>query len=216
MRPRARAEKAGPSAGFFFCRRSRTIATEEFAMRSIPPATLLRALVVAAAGLACSFAAPGAGDKGAYEKAKASAKSTYEAGMKRCDAMAGNARNICVAEVNEARTKTEAYAEAAYQDTPKARASAVEQVAEAHYKVDRQRCDDRTGNDRDVCIKVAKAGLTRAKADAKAHLKSIEARSDADKTKRQADYDVAVEKCDALSGAAKSACVQQAKGRYGM
>jgi hypothetical protein len=185
-------------------------------MRSTPPAALVRGLVAGAAALACAFAAQGAGDKGAYEKAKASAKSSYEVAVKRCDAVTGNAKDICVAEANEARTKTEAYAEAAYQDTPKARAHAVEQIAEARYKVDRERCDDRTGNDKDVCIKVAKAGLTRARADAKAHLKSIEARSDADKEKRAADYGVAVEKCDALTGEARSACVQQAKARYGM
>jgi hypothetical protein len=33
--------------------------------------------------------------------------------------------------------------------------------------------------------------------------------------KRDAEYKVAVEKCDAMSGAAKSSCVKEAKARYG-
>ena len=33
--------------------------------------------------------------------------------------------------------------------------------------------------------------------------------------KRDADYKVAVEKCDALAGSAKDACVKDAKVRYG-
>jgi hypothetical protein len=65
-------------------------------------------------------------------------------------------------------------------------------------------------------MKVAKAELTRAKADAKANRKTVEARQDAAKDKREADYKVAAEKCDALNGDAKSACVRDAKAKYGM
>ena len=185
-------------------------------MRSIPPASFARGLVLGAVGVACSLAAHAAGDKAAYEKARSSARSSYEAAVKRCEAVAGNAKDICVAEANEARTKAEAHAEAAYQDTPKARAHAVEQIAEAHYKVDRERCDDRKGNDRDVCIKVAKAALVRAKSDAKVTRVANDARIDAAKDKREADYSVAAEKCDALAGDARSACVKNAKAKYGM
>lgn len=185
-------------------------------MRTIPLAPVVRALVLGAGALALAAGAHAAGDKNAYESAKASAKATYEAAVKQCDALKGNARDICVAEAKEARTKTDADAEAMYKDTPKARAQATEEVAEAHYKVAKERCNDRTGNDKDVCIKVAKAELTKTKANAKARLKSIEARNDAAKDSREADYKVAAEKCDAMSGDAKSACVKQAKAKYGM
>lgn len=185
-------------------------------MRPFLPSTLARAVVVGAAALVWSISASAAGDKSAYENAKASAKSTYESASKRCDAMNGNAKDICVAEAKAGRVKTEQEAEAAYQGTPKARAHAAEEIAEANYKVAKERCDDRTGNDKDVCIKVAKAGLTKAKADAKANLKTVEARHDAAKEKREADYKVAAEKCDALNGDAKSACVKDAKAKYGM
>jgi hypothetical protein len=185
-------------------------------MRTISLAPVVRALVLGAGTLAFAAGAHAAGDKNAYESAKASAKATYEAAVKQCDALKDNAKDICAVEAKEARTKTDADAEAAYKDTPKARAQAVEEVAEAHYKVAKQRCDDRTGNDKDVCIKVAKAELTKTKARAKAHLKSTEANSDAAKDSREADYKVAAEKCEAMRGDAKSACVKQAKAKYGM
>ena len=185
-------------------------------MRPSSLSTLARAVLVGAGALALTVGANAAGDKTAYESAKASAKSTYEAATKQCDAMKGNAKDICVAEAKAARVKTDEQAEAAYKGTPKARAHAIDEIAEANYKVAMERCDDRTGNDKDVCIKVAKAELTKAKADAKANRKTVEAKQDAAKDKREADYKVAAEKCDALNGDAKNACVKDAKARYGM
>ena len=45
--------------------------------------------------------------------------------------------------------------------------------------------------------------------------KTASAKKEAMEDKRDADYKVAVEKCDALSGAAKDTCVSDAKTRYG-
>jgi len=49
----------------------------------------------------------------------------------------------------------------------------------------------------------------------KAKEKGSEARHDAAADKRDADYAVAKEKCDAMSGNAKEGCVNEAKKRYG-
>ena len=57
--------------------------------------------------------------------------------------------------------------------------------------------------------------MTKVQADAKAAQKGTEARMDANKDKRDADYKVAAEKCDTMSGDAKSSCVASAKARYG-
>ena len=131
----------------------------------------------------------------------------------KCDALNGNAKDICVAEAKAARTRTDEEAEAAYKDTPKAREHAIHEIAEADYKVAKERCDDKTGNDKDVCVKDAKAALVKAKADAKATRVSTDAKMDASKDKREADYKVAAEKCDAMSGDAKGACVKAAKAQ---
>ena len=45
--------------------------------------------------------------------------------------------------------------------------------------------------------------------------KTASAKREAADDKRDADYKVAVEKCDALAGAAKDSCVRDAKVRYG-
>jgi predicted nucleic acid-binding protein len=49
----------------------------------------------------------------------------------------------------------------------------------------------------------------------KAHLKSQDAMADARDTKFAAQYKVAKERCDLLSGDAKDACIKQAKVQYG-
>jgi hypothetical protein len=56
---------------------------------------------------------------------------------------------------------------------------------------------------------------SKALADAKANKEVSTARTDAANDKREADYKVAVEKCDALAGDAKASCVAEAKARYG-
>jgi len=185
-------------------------------MQTFKFSPVMRALALCIGTLAFAGASQAAGDKTAYDSAKASAKSSYEAAKAKCDAMNGNAKDICVAEAKAARTRTEEEAAATYKNTPKAREHAAHEIAEADYKVAKERCDDKTGNDKDVCVKVAKAAMVKAKADAKATAKSTEARMDASKDKREADYKVAAEKCDALNGDAKSACVKDAKAKYGM
>jgi hypothetical protein len=64
-------------------------------------------------------------------------------------------------------------------------------------------------------VKEADAVLAKAKADAKVDRVAADSSREADQAKRDADYKVAVEKCDALSGSAKSTCVNEAKLRYG-
>ena len=85
---------------------------------------------------------------------------------------------------------------------------------------------DLAGNWKDVCVKEAKGELVKGKANAKvdrvaadmsheAVTKQAEARKDANADKREAEYKGAIEKCDALAGAAKEACVSNAKAQYG-
>ena len=171
--------------------------------------------ICAGAMMFCGNAAAAQGDKAVYGQAKTSAKATYDTDKKACDAMSGNAKDICVAEAKAKRVKTEENAEAAYKNTPKAREHAIHEAAEADYKVAKERCDDKAGNDKDVCVKEAKAMLTKTQADAKATKKGTEARMDANKDKRDADYKVATEKCDALAGDPKTACMADAKARFG-
>ncbi len=55
----------------------------------------------------------------------------------------------------------------------------------------------------------------KALADAKMVKTEQKARADDADTRRDADYKVAVEKCDAMAGDAKSTCVNNAKTQFG-
>jgi len=59
-------------------------------------------------------------------------------------------------------------------------------------------------------VKEAKAARAKALADAKANKEVSGARSDAANERREADYKVAVEKCNVLAGDAKANCVAEA------
>ena len=86
--------------------------------------------------------------------------------------------------------------------------------ADADYKAAKEACKARQGNDKDVCMKEAKAAHVRATADAKAKRKSAAAMADAREDKTDANYKVAKEKCDAMSGGSKDACIRDAKMKY--
>ena len=108
----------------------------------------------------------------------------------RRDAMSGNARDICVAEgEGGAHAGPDEQAEAAWRATRrKAREHAIHEIAEADYKVAKERCDDRTGNDKDVCIKVAKAADPRQGRCQRERASRPTPRSTRSKDKREADY----------------------------
>jgi hypothetical protein len=86
--------------------------------------------------------------------------------------------------------------------------------ADADYKTAKEACKGRDGNDKDVCMKEANAAHVKATADAKAKRKAAAAMADARDDKNDANYKVAKEKCDAMSGDAKDTCVRDAKTRY--
>jgi hypothetical protein len=86
--------------------------------------------------------------------------------------------------------------------------------ADATYAIAKEMCDDKGGNDKNVCVAEAKAAHTKALADAKMNKKVGAAKMDAAEEKRHANYKVATEKCDSLAGDAKSAWVSAVKTRY--
>jgi hypothetical protein len=177
------------------------------------PARLLDAFVVALAVPTIAIAATMTSTE--YGQAKDRAKADYKAAVARCDTLKGNDKDVCKAEAKAAEKKTLAEAEAAHKNTDKARRDARIEAAEANYMVAKAKCDAMKGNDRDVCVKEAKAAEVKAKADAKATEKVAAVRQDAAEDKRDAEYKVAVEKCDSMSGPSKDACVASAKARYG-
>jgi hypothetical protein len=153
--------------------------------------------------------------KEAYNSEKSRISSESKSEMQRCKSLAGNAKDICAAEVKGKEKAAKADAFAAYKGTNKAAADALIARADADYAVAKEKCDDLKGNAKDVCVKDAKAAHTKAKTDAKANQKVTEVRKDATDDKRDANYAAAKERCDALAGDAKTQCINDAKARFG-
>jgi hypothetical protein len=172
-------------------------------------------LCITSTGFSSMALAADSGDKATYKAAKDRAEADYKAARAKCDPMSGNAKDVCVAEAKAAEKKAKAEAEAQYKNTDRARKNARTAAADADYDVAKAKCDAKSGNDKDVCIKEAKDVRTHAIADAKASKKVSEAKEEARDDKRDADYKVAVEKCDAMTGSAKDNCVTAAKSKYG-
>lgn len=157
--------------------------------------------------------------------------------MVACDALSGNAKDICSARA-KGREKV-AHAELTARQTPSSKntQNLAHAKADAAYDEAKERCDDKAGNVKDVCVTEAKGAHNTAKAEADAQRKTADANADARKTtskanakaadkvsdarrdanaeKRESQYKVAKEKCDALSGDAKDACLSTAKSSFG-
>jgi hypothetical protein len=153
--------------------------------------------------------------KDAYDLAVKNAEAQNKMDKDACSSRGGNAKDICLAEANGKEKVAKADAEAAYKNTPKVREDAYVTRAEATYNVAKEKCDQLAGNPKDVCVKEANAVLVKAKADAKVERVTTDAVKEANADKRNADYKVAIEKCDALAGPAKDGCIGNAKLQYG-
>jgi hypothetical protein len=153
--------------------------------------------------------------KGDYKDAKKAIEAEYKSAKAACDSLKDNAKDICQAEAKGKEKVALAELEVTNQPNDKTRSEARIAKAEATYAVAKEKCDDKAGNDKDVCVKEAKSAQTAAKVDAKAQAKVAAVRKDAAEDKRDAEYAVAKEKCDALVGGTKDLCVKDAKAHYG-
>jgi hypothetical protein len=175
--------------------------------------------------------------KDEYKGAEKRITAEYKVNKANCDSLAGNAKDICKAAAKGKNKVAEAELEAQYTPSKKATYEVGMAKAKAVYAVNRKKCDDKADNDEDVCVKEAKAAFVGGKADAKAQLKTSEAnatareetsdahtkakekgseaRHDATTAKREADYKVAIEKCDKFAGDTKDQCVVNAKTQVG-
>ena len=175
--------------------------------------------------------------KADYSKAKENIAAKYKADQSACAAMAGNVKDICSEEAKGREKIASAELVATNEPTSKHRYDVRLAKADAAFAVAKEKCDDLSGNAKDVCVKEAQAAYVTAKADAKvvvktteanttarektsdantvARAKTVDARKDAEADKRDAAYAVAKEKCDAFSGDVKATCIKDAKARYG-
>ena len=150
-----------------------------------------------------------------YKAAKDRIEAEYKEQKASCDKLKDNAKDVCQEQAKGKEKVARAELEFNRTGDQKDAAKVAMAKADAAYDVAKEKCDDLKGNDKDVCVKEAKASHTQATADAKANKKVSEVRKDAADVKRDAAYNVAKEKCDGLSGDTKAQCLATAKARYG-
>jgi hypothetical protein len=175
----------------------------------------LKASLFVAAMLVLPLAQASTMSKADYRADKARISATYKADKAACAKLSDNAKDICIEEAKAKEKVALAELEYGYTGKAKDQNKVLVAKAESSYAVAKERCDDKAGNDKDVCVKEAKAVEIKALADAKMGKQISEAKTDAAQERRDADYKVAVEKCDSLAGDAKATCVTAAKARFG-
>ena len=175
--------------------------------------------------------------KSDYKNAKADIAAAFVADKVACKPLTANALDICIVAATGRQKVASAELEAKNAPSDKLRYNVRLAKADAAYASANEKCDDLTGNAKDVCRKEATAMHVTAKADAKvagktadanatarektdaanasARATTTEARKDAAVVKNDAAYAVAKEKCDAFKGDVKDNCVKDAKVRYG-
>lgn len=179
---------------------------KSFTLRAALAATsLLTLTMVHAAGLSDAD----------YSSGKTRIQTELSSDKARCATLAGNANDICIEQAKGRSTIAQAELEFAHSGKPEDQNRILIVRAEAAYAVAREKCDDRAGNVKDVCVEQAKAIETKALSEAKLGKKVVQATTAATTEMLDADYKVAAEKCDVYAGQAKTDCVNTAKTTYG-
>lgn len=182
--------------------------------RSALPRGALMIVTLAGWGLGSAVHADEQAARAHYTAAVERAEADYDVAKSRCDQLSGNPQDICIAAAKRDRDTRKAQAEASYRPNVDNIVGEMETKADGDYKVAKQKCDARTGNDKDVCLKEAEAAHVQAVSTAKAQGKAADAQINAAEEIRDADYDVAKERCDSYSGDRKDACIAEAKASY--
>jgi len=153
--------------------------------------------------------------KADYSATKIRISADYKSDKATCNTLAGNTKDICVEKAKAKENVARAELEYGFTGKSADRIKVLKVKAKSVYSVARERCDDLSGNSKDVCVKEAQAVEKKALANAKMGQEIDEAVKDAAAEKADADYKVAIEKCDALAGDTKSNCIAASKAQFG-
>jgi hypothetical protein len=163
-----------------------------------------------------------------YQSHVKSIESEYKVDKAKCDSLAGNTKDICIEQAKGKQNVAKADLEANYKPSVKTRYDANIAKADADYSIAIEKCDEKAGNDKDVCVKEAKAAKVHQITNAETQMKSIKANVEASEksgdaravaieksgdanakaaeTKADARKDATTEKSDADYAVAKEKC----------
>jgi len=165
-------------------------------------------------GLACGAASAANFSRSAHDGAKEDIKKTYKAEREACAAQSGNAKDVCLKQAKGRESVALAQLEFNYSGSVKDEKKLWDARFQSRYDVAKERCDDVAGDAKDLCLREAKTEHEKSKADVKMAAKMLDAAEEADRERMKAEYKLAKEKCDTLSGDPKDVCIASAKARY--
>ena len=136
--------------------------TPQFAVRPLLATTLaLAALLAFPTAQAANLS------KADYNAGKTRLSADYKTEKAACATLAANAKDICVEEAKAHEKVGRADLEFGLSGKQRDYTNLQQVKAVTAYTVARERCDDKSGNDKDICIKEAKAIKSKAMAAAK-------------------------------------------------
>jgi hypothetical protein len=149
-----------------------------------------------------------------YEASVERAGADHKVALAKCDALEDNAEDVCEAEAELRLVTAKAKANARHENTAEARAEARVDIADAELALAKQKCDNVTGNEHDVCVKQAELKHTSATTAVDANEEVATAVDERAEKVQDAEYTLAMEKCEPLRGDAQTQCEEMAKAQH--
>jgi len=125
---------------------------------------ILAALALAGAAQAQTTAPSASTDRKVKNAEEDKIEAQYKVDKAKCDAMTGNAKDVCEKEAKGKEKIAKAEHDAKADPSARNQRKVGEAKADAAYDVAKERCDDLKGKDKDACQKDAKAQHEKAKA----------------------------------------------------
>jgi len=130
--------------------------------------TSIAAVIVLASGAGAMAAEGISSDE--YKAGQGRIAAEYKSAKANCASRTANAKDVCIAEAKGKERVAKAELEARHKPGEKSRYDVSIAKAQADYAVAKEKCDDKAGNDKDACVKQAKAAEARARTHANAQL----------------------------------------------
>jgi hypothetical protein len=132
-----------------------------------------------------------------------------------CDKLSGTPRDVCREQARGKEMVAKAELDLAHTGSRKSQDRLAAVRMKTAYDVARTQCNDKAGAAKIVCTKDAQAVRAKAEADLKLGQHVTTAKRDAAEDRRNAEYKLAAEKCDAMAADPRAACMAAAKAKAG-
>lgn len=149
-----------------------------------------------------------------YENAKMAMESQYQADKLACDALKGKQKDVCNAKADGAVRVRQHELDAMLKGDVNSHVDAAKSKASAQYELDSAQCAGLADKSQSLCLEKAKNKLELGNADAIRREKTYDATIEARKKVQDANFELAMKKCESLADQQKLDCQVSAKATY--